>query len=240
MIPTKTILMAVLVILNISNSQAQKGGELTFNDRRDFNDKNEESLEQTGEYYAPDTMEIYGPEKEKAFNHAFGFSTSYSMMTHRTNLILADYAATSHARVEGLNVTPSFSFSQEFYFDRTFSLGYSLGYMKNNLTMSGEVLNSKHAYLFVRPKLNVYKCDWFEGYVQFNLGLVYNDFDMKKIQLESVTRQLPPNVKFYTGFTPVGLNFRLTERIWTSFEYSLWSFETLNVGVKFKLGKNVE
>jgi len=232
-----SILTVGLVILNFSNSKAQKG-ELTFNDTRDFKETNNSLNVQRVEFYAPDTVEIYRPKEPKAFNHAFGFSTSYSMMTHRTNLLLANYDDTSSLRFEGLNVTPSFSFSQEFYFDKTFSLSYSLGYMKNNLAIGGKVLNSKHAYLFVRPRLNVYKCQWLQAYVQINLGLVYNDFDMTKIESEIVARQLPPNLKFYTGFTPIGLNFRLSDRIWTSLECSLWSFETVNVGIKFKLGKN--
>ncbi len=232
---SKLILISAFSIFNITTGNAQSDS---------YADDKPDRYAAYDEYYnsgaADSAAAHFRLHNKRHFGHALDVSTSYSLVTYRTNKLLSAYSDTNALRFNSDASIPALSIGQEFYFDRTFSIGYSAGYMTNSIYAGDELINSKHAFLFVRPKLNVYKCKWFEGYVQWNLGLVYNDLDLDHIPSEVIRRQLPANFKFYTGFTPLGINLRINDRIWSHFEYSLWSFETFKVGLKFKLNKNWE
>ena len=170
--------------------------------------------------------------------HVLKFSIAYSSTICKTTNTIS--------RFEGYSINfnyhtydPVYSFSHEFYLDNIFSMSYSLGFVSSKMNLNNVKIQSKQAFLFVHPKLNILRRPNFEIYSQLNVGVVYNDMDRGKIKSETLRHFLPPTFKLYTGFTPIGINLRITDQIWLSSEASIWSYERFNVGIKFKLKENL-
>lgn len=173
------------------------------------------------------------------FRHTLKLSAGWSLQQ------LYAHQALTHPYHEDLYTTSNYweqlhiSASHEIYLSQIFSFCYTAGIGQNNTWVNANRLSSFNASFFINPKLSYFRSRNVEGYVKLNIGGVYNNTDFGLIESEFLHRQLPPNFKLYTGFTPIGLNFRLTDNWWLNSELSLWSFETLSIGIKYKFGKNI-
>jgi hypothetical protein len=170
--------------------------------------------------------------------HVIKVSIGYSRAL-RNSLTLIDQFTDYSDKFTHPSFSPVYSFSHEYYLDNVFSLSYCLGYVNSNVSLNNEKIQSSQVSLFVKPKLNIISRPKFEAYAQLNIGVVYHDMKMSRIESEGLVNQLPPNFKMYTGFTPIGFNFIISEQIWFNAEISLWSYEFANVGFKFKIKENL-
>ena len=91
---------------------------------------------------------------------------------------------------------------------------------------------------FLNPRLTTFRNQKFETYFQLKVGVVYDDKKMDNIKSNTIYYLLPPNIKIYTGFTPFGLSYNVSNNIDVNFEWSLWSYETFNLGLKYNFKKN--
>ncbi|MBD3638233.1 MAG: hypothetical protein HUJ25_12845 [Crocinitomicaceae bacterium] len=190
--------------------------------------------------YAAEQVEIAHRANVYNYKHVIKFSSGISTENFYVEQVLRDHRNPETESFIFPRVRPSLSFSHEIYLDEIMSLAYTIGYTRNNIKLNGANLQNQQAFVFIKPKLNFFRRKNIEGYMQLNVGLVYNDMNFDMIQNDQMRRLLPGNFKMYTGFTPIGLNFRLTDQLWANFEGSLWSFEALSVGLKYKLKKNWE
>lgn len=171
------------------------------------------------------------------YKHVLKFSVGMSRELNQMNRFLLLF---DQERVYSLEqFSPVFSFAHEFYLDEIFSLKYSLGYSHSELKRNSDPIQNHQANLFIHPKLNYFRRSRFEAYTQLNIGVMYNDLNKEKIENEALRRNLPSNWKMFTGFTPVGFNFRITDQLWFNTEVSLWSYESISCGLKLKLGENL-
>lgn len=199
------------------------------------------------EYVQTTSNNIYLDIKEREFHKmnvfpfhqtakvSFGYS---SQMIRQNNALLHPYQEGKYSTTSTW-LQPQFRLTHELYLGRLFSLAYSVGGGSNQTFVGEEQLSRFNLMAFAHPKLNYFRTKHVEGYIKLNVGMVYNDMNKELIDSESLRSQLSPNLKLYTGFTPIGLNVRLTEQLWMNSELSLWSFETFSVGLKYKFKKNI-
>lgn len=173
------------------------------------------------------------------FRQTLTLSVGYSSIQQTTNKFIAYRQGEDEFSFGANYQQPLFKFKHEIYWGPIFSTAYSVGYGSNKVYMNDQQIASKNIMAFVHPKLNYFRSTKVEAYFQLNVGLVYNDMDISSITNETIARNVPSNFKMYTGFTPLGLNFLINERIALNTEFSLWSFETVSVGLKYKFNRNV-
>ena len=66
---------------------------------------------------------------------------------------------------------------------------------------------------------------------------MYDDKDYSKIKSNTIRFLLPSNFQVYTGFTPLGLSVKVSKHIDINAEWSVWSYEAFNFGVKYNFDK---
>lgn len=90
---------------------------------------------------------------------------------------------------------------------------------------------------FINPRLITSRNKWLETYFKLKVGIIYDDKNLKSIKSNTICYLIPTNLKVYTGFTPLGVSMKLSQHVKINFEWSLWSYETINFGIKYNFKK---
>lgn len=195
-------------------------------------------IDTSGQFYI-NKRGVYQPvERANIFTHrhVLKFGVGYSREQQYVNGLFKKFDTEQIFEYQAFS--PVYSLTHEIYMDEIFSMSYSLGFMNSEIKMADRPIQTYQANLFVHPKLNYFRSKRFEAYFQLNIGVVYNDLNKENIEHEALRKNLTPTFKLFTGFSPLGVNIRLTDRLWFNVEGSLWSYEAVSCGLKLKLGEN--
>jgi len=252
-LPKLIVLISVLAISTISFSQCELSSIAIQTEKRPIYslsdiDNDDSTTFKTGEgvFMTEDEYEVYSKEQrmlsklksKRKFKQTFSFGIGDSKQVRKWNSTLLAYQDTSDNKISVNGNAPVISLSHDIAFDNTFSLGYTIGYQKSDITMNGKQFSTKRLFAFVHPKLIVYRNRWFEGYFQLKLGFVHHDANLSQIKSDYILRWIPSNMKFYSGVTPVGVQIKLGGRFAINAEVSLWSFESIHAGLCYNFASN--
>ena len=134
--------------------------------------------------------------------------------------------------------SPVLTFTHNIALSNVFSISYSLGFQKSKLDLNRNEFSNLKVFAFINPRLITLTRKRFSFYSQLKIGVVYEDLKVDLLKSNAMTYFLPPHFKVYTGFTPIGLLFKLTDRLNLNSELSIWSFESINIGLNYSFNKN--
>jgi hypothetical protein len=174
---------------------------------------------------------------QREYSQSFKISSGYSLSDSRSNNILKSYEDTSTNVFTFNQHTPVISFTHDIASSNIFSFSYTIGYQKSNIELNRQKFSENKIALFVNPRLTTYRNNRIETYSQLKIGLVLDDKNTSDIKSLSVRYLLSPKLKFYTGFTPIGISFNLSKTVAINFEWSIWSYESFNFGIKYNFNK---
>lgn len=174
------------------------------------------------------------------YNHSFRFGTSYSINTLRLDNSMRYYSDTSEHNFNIVNHTPIFNFGHTIALDSTFSLGYSMGYSKSEIYFDNQYYGSQFFYFSLNPQLHLFRSFNFEYYVKLNIGVSYEQNGLDLVPSERIRNLYPTGFHMFTGFTFAGINYLINDNLALNAECSIWSSETVNVGLTYRFFKKRE
>ena len=182
-------------------------------------------------------------EKDKSLSsrpylQSITLSSGYSASSERSNQYLKIYSDTSRNTMSINKSSPVLTFSHDIALGNIFSLSYSLGYQQMDIDFNRSKYSSFKVFFFINPRLVLFNKKRLSGYSKLNIGVVYEDAKVEMLSSSAMTYFMPPHYKIYTGFTPIGLSLKLSNQLSLNSELSLWSFESINIGLKYSFRKN--
>lgn len=173
----------------------------------------------------------------REFSQSLSFNNGYSCLNTRSNSVLKAYQDTS-SNVFSINQSsPIISITHNISFSDIFSISYTLGYQRSLIRMNRTKFGANKFLAFINPRLTTSRNRRIETYFQLKVGLIYDDKNLKSIKSNTICYLIPTNFKIYTGFTPLGVSMKLNQQINLNLEWSLWSYETINIGLKYNFKK---
>lgn len=185
-----------------------------------------------------DRMRVFEPAPQRAFyNHSFRFSTGYSLNTARLDASMQHYNDTSEHKFVVKNHTPIFSLSHSIALDSCFTLGYTLAYANSEIYFDNSYYGSQFFYLSLNPQLHIYRSFNFEYYVKLKIGVSYEQNQLDMVPSERIQNIYPTGFHMFTGFTFAGVNYLINDNLALNAELSIWSPESVNVGLSYRFFK---
>jgi hypothetical protein len=177
----------------------------------------------------------YNPYPQRPFyNHTLRFGTGYSINTARVDQAMYYFNDTSEHKFQISGHSPIVSFSHYMALDSTFSLGYSFGYSQSDIYYDNQSYGSKYFFLGVNPMLHIFRRYNFEYYVKLNIGLSYEHNNLDMVHSERLRNIFPTGFHMFTGFTFAGVNYLINDAMALNAEFSIWSQETVNIGLTYR------
>lgn len=174
----------------------------------------------------------------RKYLQSISITNGYSASTNRSINYLTVYSDTSNNVITMYQPSPVISFTHNIALSNIFSLSYSLGYQKSKLDFNRKEFSNFKFFAFINPRLITLTRKRISFYSQLKIGIVYEDLQVELLKSRAMTYFLPPHFKVYTGFTPFGLMIKLTDRLNLNSELSIWSFESINIGLNYSFSKN--
>ena len=199
---------------------------------------NLQSKQLLNDYYTFGYVKTKQDKPNREYPQSLKLSNGYSLVNTRSNIILKSYQDTSSNVFTFNQSTPIISFTHGLTTNSIFSLSYTIGYQKSEISMNKTKFASNKFVAFINPSLTIFRNSKIETYFQLKVGAVYDDKKMDRIESITIAYLLPGNLKFYTGFTPLGISVSLSNKIDFNFEWSLWSYETFGLGLKYNFKNN--
>ena len=138
-----------------------------------------------------------------------------------------------------LGCRPFLSFDHSIYLGNRLSFDYSLGFSQNKTFLDENEILSKTMSIFLKPQIDVFKSKKLDFFASMNIGLVYYDINLDDVPDARVKRQLPQNFKCYTGFSPLGMRIKVSDKISIESIISMWSYESFSIGLKYHFKDNL-
>lgn len=241
-----TFLFAVLTTtIALSNSTADSSVQMrTTSQSEFFNQANvldvpmPDSIRTISTILLSDRMRVFEPAPQRAFyNHSFRFGTGYSLNTARLDASMKHYSDTSEHNFVVKNHTPIFSLSHTIALDSCFTLGYTLAYANSEIYFDNSYYGSQFFYLSLNPQLHVWRSFNFEYYVKLKVGVSYEKNELAMVPSERIQNIYPTGFHMFTGFTFAGINYLINDNLALNAELSIWSPESVNVGISYRFFK---
>lgn len=170
------------------------------------------------------------------YNRTFKIGTGVGLNTYRYERHMQFYSDTSEHQFKIQGHTPFFTFSEDIIIDNLFSIGYTIGYQYSNIKYDNQSFGTNLFFGAINPRLTIFHNRFFEYYIKMNVGIAYRDAKTDLLPL-TMQRILPEKYQLFTGVTIGGVNFFSGEHFGGNIEFSLWSPETVNVGLSYRFLK---
>lgn len=168
------------------------------------------------------------------YNHSFKLTSGASLKTVRMNNSMANYNDTSEHQFTVNGHSPIFSFTHEMAVDSTFGFSYTLGYSNSNILFDNEYYGTREFFISVNPHVFISRSYNFETFCRLKIGVSYSDNRLSENPSEMLKRIYVTGFQMFTGVA-FGVNYLFSDQLALSAELSLWSPETLNLGISYRL-----
>lgn len=168
------------------------------------------------------------------YNHSMKLGVGYHLNTARVDNSMRQFNDTSEHHFNVVRHTPTFTFTHHLNIDTTFGVGYSFGFSSSEIYYNDIAYGSKFFFIGVHPILYALRTYNFEYYFKFNVGVWYEQNNLDQVHSEVIRRTYPTGFHMFTGFTFAGLNFLINDHFAINTEFSLWSQESVNIGLTYR------
>lgn len=173
------------------------------------------------------------PVHYSAFNTTLEFSSGWSTESFRINSLVNHLNDSSEVSYQADVLTPVYSFSADFIMGPVFSVGIGVHHKSQSIQQDNQEIIGSRTGVTIQPRLTVVNRPKFDYFIGLNLTYAYTQTDLGNTDL-IVQRLLPEKHRLYTGVTLAGLHFKWSDHLGCTFKYSLWSQESMSLGVTYR------
>ena len=174
------------------------------------------------------------------YNHSFRIGTGYSLNTTRMDNSMQTYTDTSEHTFNVAGHTPTFSLGYSCALDSTFTLGFTMAYASSEIYFDNQFYGSKFFYFSFNPQLHIFRSYNFEYYMKLKVGVSYERNHLDMVPSERIQNLYPTGFHMFTGVTIAGINYLINDNLALNTEISIWSPETVSMGLSYRFYKKKE
>ena len=185
----------------------------------------------SGNYYQPE-MEL-DETRWNFYNRTISFNVGWNSSSLKEAQVMNSYSDSADGQFKFGAIQPAYSVGMDFILGARFSLGFRGVYQQSLIQLDNVQYETKKMSFGIHPRLCVINSPKLDYYIQINVAYQYRDANRSLVS-GTIKRLLPENHKVYTGVTLVGLNYKPHNNWGLNAEFSLFSYETISLGLTYR------